>query len=67
MGRRWAAEDQDLVTAAQALMRLVDAAGSAAGKYQRVVHSLPTVIELMSVELRPSGLLTAESPGRCVV
>ena len=33
-----AASDQDLVTAAQAVMRLVDAAGSAAGKYQVVVH-----------------------------
>jgi len=33
-----AAEDQDLVAAAQALMRLVDAAGSAVGKYQVVVH-----------------------------
>lgn len=33
-----AAQDQDLVTAAQALMRLVDEAGSAAGKYQVVVH-----------------------------
>ena len=33
-----AAQDQDLVTAAQALMRLVDEAGSAAGKYQVLVH-----------------------------
>lgn len=33
-----AAQDQDLVSAAQALMALVDAAGSAAGKYQVVVH-----------------------------
>jgi hypothetical protein len=33
-----AAEDQDLVTAAQELMALVDTAGSAAGKYQVVVH-----------------------------
>jgi hypothetical protein len=33
-----AADDQDLVAAAQALMRLVDAAGSAAGKYQVVVR-----------------------------
>ena len=33
-----AGEDADLVAAAQQLMRLVDAAGSAAGKYQVVVH-----------------------------
>jgi hypothetical protein len=32
------AGDQDLVMAAQALMHLVDAAGSAEGKYQVVVH-----------------------------
>jgi RIP homotypic interaction motif len=33
-----ATEDQDLVAAAQAVMRLVYTAGSAAGKYQVVVH-----------------------------
>jgi hypothetical protein len=33
-----AADDRDLTAAAQALMQLVDAAGSAAGKYQVVVH-----------------------------
>jgi hypothetical protein len=33
-----AANDQDLVAAAQAVMALVDAAGSAAGKYQVVVQ-----------------------------
>jgi hypothetical protein len=33
-----AAGDRDLVAAAQALMQLVDAAGSAAGKYQVVVQ-----------------------------
>jgi hypothetical protein len=33
-----AADDRDLMAAAQALMQLVDAAGSAAGKYQVVVH-----------------------------
>jgi hypothetical protein len=35
-----AAEDQDVVAAAQALMQLVDAAGSAAGKYQVVVQDV---------------------------
>jgi len=33
-----AGEDGELVAAAQAVMALVDAAGSAAGKYQVVVH-----------------------------
>jgi hypothetical protein len=33
-----AASDEDLVTAAQVVMALVDAAGSAAGKYSVVVH-----------------------------
>lgn len=33
-----AAGDQDLVAAAQALMQLADAGGTAAGKYQVVVH-----------------------------
>jgi len=54
-----ASDDRDLVSAAQALMQLVDAAGSAAGKYTVVTASDHSVAAGEDVNITASGGGTA--------